>query len=121
MTRTDRGRERHYALDRAALAAVQSYVAGLATPGRSGQASTPWTPRSAGPRASGVRPGTESAARRPHDAAHRPDRAAATGGTRSSRSATFRAPIEDVWAAVTEPERLARWIGTWPATRCRAA
>jgi len=26
---------------------------------------------------------------------------------------TFRAPIEDVWAAITEPERLARWIGTW--------
>ena len=26
---------------------------------------------------------------------------------------TFRAPIEDVWAAVTDPERLARWIGTW--------
>jgi uncharacterized protein YndB with AHSA1/START domain len=26
---------------------------------------------------------------------------------------TFNAPIEDVWAAVTEPERLARWIGTW--------
>ena len=25
----------------------------------------------------------------------------------------FRAPIEDVWAAVTEPGRLARWIGTW--------
>ncbi|WP_426241713.1 SRPBCC family protein [Nocardioides sp. LHG3406-4] len=25
----------------------------------------------------------------------------------------FRAPIEDVWAAVTEPERLQRWIGTW--------
>jgi uncharacterized protein YndB with AHSA1/START domain len=25
----------------------------------------------------------------------------------------FRAAIEDVWAAVTEPERLARWIGTW--------
>ena len=24
----------------------------------------------------------------------------------------FRAPIESVWAAVTEPERLARWIGT---------
>jgi uncharacterized protein YndB with AHSA1/START domain len=32
---------------------------------------------------------------------------------------TFRAPIEDVWAAVTEPERLERWLGTWtgdPAT-----
>lgn len=26
---------------------------------------------------------------------------------------TFRAPIADVWAAITEPERLARWIGTW--------
>lgn len=26
---------------------------------------------------------------------------------------TFRAPVEDVWAAVTESERLARWIGTW--------
>lgn len=25
----------------------------------------------------------------------------------------FRAPIEVVWAAVTEPERLARWIGTF--------
>ena len=25
----------------------------------------------------------------------------------------LQAPIEDVWAAVTEPERLARWIGTW--------
>jgi len=25
----------------------------------------------------------------------------------------FKAPIEDVWAAVTEPDRLARWIGTW--------
>lgn len=26
---------------------------------------------------------------------------------------TFRAPVEDVWAAVTEPDRLARWIGRW--------
>ncbi len=26
---------------------------------------------------------------------------------------TFQAPIADVWAAVTEPERLVRWIGTW--------
>lgn len=26
---------------------------------------------------------------------------------------TFRAPIQDVWAAITEPERLARWIGRW--------
>jgi uncharacterized protein YndB with AHSA1/START domain len=25
----------------------------------------------------------------------------------------FRAPVEDVWAAVTDPERMARWIGTW--------
>ena len=26
---------------------------------------------------------------------------------------SFRAPVEHVWAAVTEPERLVRWIGTW--------
>ena len=26
---------------------------------------------------------------------------------------TFRAPIDDVWAAVTESGRLARWIGEW--------
>ena len=25
----------------------------------------------------------------------------------------FRAPITAVWASVTEPERLQRWIGTW--------
>jgi uncharacterized protein YndB with AHSA1/START domain len=25
----------------------------------------------------------------------------------------LRASLEDVWAAVTEPDRLARWIGTW--------
>ncbi|MGH1564265.1 SRPBCC domain-containing protein [Mumia sp. DW29H23] len=48
-------------------------------------------------------------------------------GRRDSRDGTdylvltrrFAAPVEDVWAAVTEPERLERWIGTWtgdPAT-----
>lgn len=26
---------------------------------------------------------------------------------------TFRAPIDDVWASVTESDRLARWFGTW--------
>ena len=26
---------------------------------------------------------------------------------------TFRAPIEDVWASLTEPERTARWFGPW--------
>jgi len=26
---------------------------------------------------------------------------------------TFRAPIESVWAAVTESDRLERWVGTW--------
>lgn len=26
---------------------------------------------------------------------------------------TFRAPIDDVWAAITESDRLARWIGSW--------
>ncbi|MFC4014305.1 SRPBCC family protein [Nonomuraea purpurea] len=26
---------------------------------------------------------------------------------------TFRAPIQDVWASLTEPERTARWYGPW--------
>lgn len=26
---------------------------------------------------------------------------------------TFRAPIEDIWASITEPERTARWFGPW--------
>lgn len=26
---------------------------------------------------------------------------------------TFAAPVEDVWAAITESERLGRWFGTW--------
>ncbi len=26
---------------------------------------------------------------------------------------TFDAPVEDVWAAITEPDRLGRWLGTW--------
>ena len=30
---------------------------------------------------------------------------------------TFRAPVEDVWAAVTESQRLGRWIGTWTGDR----
>lgn len=34
-------------------------------------------------------------------------------GTYVILTRAFRAPIEDVWAAVTEPDRLARWIGRW--------
>ncbi|WP_332644287.1 SRPBCC family protein [Aeromicrobium sp.] len=26
---------------------------------------------------------------------------------------TIRAPLEDVWASVTEPDRTARWFGSW--------
>ncbi|MEU8241298.1 SRPBCC family protein [Actinoplanes missouriensis] len=26
---------------------------------------------------------------------------------------TFRAPIDDVWASLTEPDRTARWFGPW--------
>ena len=38
-----------------------------------------------------------------------------TDGDRSVLTITreFRAPIEDVWASVTESERLGRWIGTF--------
>ena len=35
------------------------------------------------------------------------------GGNALVVSRTFRAPIEDVWASVTEPDRTARWFGTW--------
>jgi uncharacterized protein YndB with AHSA1/START domain len=34
-------------------------------------------------------------------------------GTTLTLTREFRAPIEDVWAAVTESDRTARWIGTW--------
>ncbi|MFL6098546.1 MAG: SRPBCC family protein [Actinomycetales bacterium] len=34
-------------------------------------------------------------------------------GNRLVVSRTFHAPIEDVWASVTEPDRTARWFGTW--------
>ena len=30
---------------------------------------------------------------------------------------TFAAPLDDVWAAVTEPRRLERWVGTWEGDR----
>jgi uncharacterized protein YndB with AHSA1/START domain len=35
------------------------------------------------------------------------------GGMTLVLTREFRAPIEDVWASVTEPDRLARWVGTW--------
>ncbi|WP_275002852.1 SRPBCC family protein [Promicromonospora iranensis] len=41
---------------------------------------------------------------------HKEERA---DGTYVVLTRTFRAPIEDVWAAITEPDRLARWIGRW--------
>ena len=56
--------------------------------------STPSTPRSRTPRATG----------------RREDR---DGTAYLVFERTFRAPIADVWAAVTAPERLERWIGTW--------
>ncbi|MDR7276100.1 SRPBCC family protein [Catenuloplanes atrovinosus] len=34
-------------------------------------------------------------------------------GTDLILTRTFRAPVEDVWASITEPERTARWYGTW--------
>jgi uncharacterized protein YndB with AHSA1/START domain len=34
-------------------------------------------------------------------------------GTDLIVSRTFPAPIEDVWASVTEPDRTARWFGPW--------
>jgi uncharacterized protein YndB with AHSA1/START domain len=31
----------------------------------------------------------------------------------------FPLPVEEVWAAVTDPERLSRWIGTWTGDPAR--
>ncbi|MEU6644303.1 SRPBCC family protein [Saccharomonospora sp. NPDC046836] len=36
-----------------------------------------------------------------------------SGGYDLVLTRTFRAPIEDVWASVTESERTARWFGPW--------
>jgi uncharacterized protein YndB with AHSA1/START domain len=35
------------------------------------------------------------------------------GGLTLQLERTFTAPIEDVWAAITDPLRLSRWLGTW--------
>jgi uncharacterized protein YndB with AHSA1/START domain len=37
----------------------------------------------------------------------------AEGGRDLEIVRTFRAPIDDVWASITEPERTARWFGPW--------
>lgn len=34
-------------------------------------------------------------------------------GTTLSLTRTFAGPIEDVWASITESDRLARWFGSW--------
>ncbi|MGY1635839.1 SRPBCC family protein [Geodermatophilus sp. SYSU D00742] len=48
-------------------------------------------------------------------------RGVVTTGADGRRRLEFRRswpdPIEDVWSAVTEPERLARWIGTYDGER----
>lgn len=46
----------------------------------------------------------------PGPTGHRDERA---GTTYLVFQRTFAAPVADVWAAVTEPQRLERWIGTW--------
>ena len=117
VTVRDAGRERYYALDRTALAPVASYVAGLAAtrprPSREQALDALETEvRRTGRERRRTAPARST--RRPHD--HHTDRtgsSSATGSTCSSRPASSGRPIEDVWAAVTEPDRLARWIGSW--------
>jgi uncharacterized protein YndB with AHSA1/START domain len=38
---------------------------------------------------------------------------ATPGGRDLVLTRTFRAPVEDVWASITEPERTARWFASW--------
>lgn len=37
-------------------------------------------------------------------------------GVRLEFVRTYGNPIDDVWSALTDPDRVARWIGTGPAT-----
>lgn len=39
--------------------------------------------------------------------------ARSTGGHDIVIERTFRAPIEDVWQSIVDPEQMNRWIGTW--------
>ena len=48
-----------------------------------------------------------------------PSAALEDDGTTLALTRFFNSPIEDVWASITESDRLARWFGTWtgdPAT-----
>ena len=124
MTADDRGRERHYRLERSGLAPLADWLAALEPRRRFDESVLDGLDLE-------VRRTTRdrSADRRPD---HRPDTTQETRmttthqprptGRREERrrgrpslvfERTFRAPIEDVWAAVTESDRLARWIGEW--------
>lgn len=112
----EHGRERHYLLRRVGLEPVTAYVA--PDPALAAERERPGRPRHRGaPR----RP------RAPALDADRGDRMTAPTGRIEVRDGvhhlvlerSFAAPIDDVWAAVTDPARMARWIGTWtgdPAT-----
>src|SRR3990170_2940458 len=86
-------------------------------PGRVATAVLRARPRRARPRGPADRP------RPQHTTRHGGDRMSTPTptGRREERSGRqflvmerrFEAPIDAVWAAITEPERLARWIGTW--------
>ena len=85
-----------------------------ATCGRSGW--THWTPRSP---ADGGHGRNGDAHERARD---REDRrgivtARTTAGSGWSSAGPGRIPIEDVWSALTEPDRLARWIGGYEGER----
>ena len=110
VTVAERGRERYYALDRSALGTgrLVRRRADRATPRRQRPRRTrhrgaPYHPRTAQRRRTrGADRMTQLGTITQVDGRH------VLVQTRE-----FQAPIEDVWAAVTEPERLARWIGTW--------
>ena len=68
------------------------------------------------PRSAGTRNGDR------HDRGPRTPGAASsprrtTGGSGWSSAASWPDPIDDVWAALTEPDRLARWIGVYDGER----
>ena len=111
VTATDHGRERHYALAPPAWRRSGSARAARAG-GHPGHGPSPRCSRDGGtadcPRPPYVHPTTGDRMTTPTGRIERVGDRLTLFVTR-----TFDAPIEDVWAAVTEPERLERWLGTW--------
>ncbi len=100
------GRRRVYALDTAPLRPLAEWIAGARRRERLGAADG--RARDRGPADAARPPGGRVSDPTPTG------RVVRSGGAYELVVArSFAAPIDDVWASVTEPERTARWFGAW--------